>query len=377
MTRQLATIQRIESIEPLAGYDRISKAQILGWEVTVINGEFQPGDFCVFAEPDSLFPRRPEFEFLAKYKWRIKARKVGPLISQGIALPLDILTKAEGVTRGWDGLWLWKSPTGLQGIPTLEGAEVTQMLGIIKHEIPEFDTGVTINGKKGKSRTAGNFPQWISKTDETRIQSVSSVLREAEGLTCYITTKCDGSSMTTYLKRNEETGEFTFAVCSRQQEKAKGEFCHFWYTAVKHGVEEKLRVFQAIHSVRFPEGIALQGELCGPGVQKNRMKLGDYEFFIFNVYNIATKTFLDFADFVQIVDELGLKTAPILNANFTIVAETNVHTLMGIANHRYATNPDSWAEGIVVRPLQELRHRKLGRWSFKLIGENFMLQYGL
>jgi RNA ligase (TIGR02306 family) len=375
--RQLATIQKIISVEPIEGYDRVEKITVLGWELTALKGEFKVGDFCVFAEPDSIFPRRPEFEFLSKYKYRIKARRIGSIISQGIALPLDILVQAEGVTRGWDNLWLWKSPTGLQGIPTTEEAEVTDLLGIMKWELPEEDTGILVNGKPGKSKKKNEFPSDLRRTDETRLQAVMSVLKDLQGVRCYIAQKADGSSMNCYLRLNEQTGQFDFGVCSRNQEKAESDTCHFWYTARKHKVEEKMRTWLEANPDRFPKGFSLAGENVGKGIQKNRMGIEDFEFLIFNLFDIGQQQFMNYQDLVNLVQAMELKTVLILNDNFVIGPTTTFRTFMEIANHKYSGNTDSWAEGIVVRPVEEMKHRKLGRLSFKIISENFLLQHGL
>lgn len=52
--RQLATIQRIKTIEPIPNADAIEKANILGWHVVVKKGEFKEGDLCVYCEIDSI-----------------------------------------------------------------------------------------------------------------------------------------------------------------------------------------------------------------------------------------------------------------------------------------------------------------------------------
>jgi hypothetical protein len=40
MSRKLASIQRIEKLEPIPGADKIEKATVLGWELVVKKGEF-------------------------------------------------------------------------------------------------------------------------------------------------------------------------------------------------------------------------------------------------------------------------------------------------------------------------------------------------
>ena len=70
MSRKLASIQQIISIEPIEGADRIELAHVLGWQCVVNKGQFQPGDLGVYFEIDSFLPIRPEFEFLRASSYR-------------------------------------------------------------------------------------------------------------------------------------------------------------------------------------------------------------------------------------------------------------------------------------------------------------------
>ena len=66
MSRKLASIQRVWSIEPIEGADRIELAHVLGWQCVVNRGQFQPMDLAVYFQIDSFLPVRSEFEFLRK-----------------------------------------------------------------------------------------------------------------------------------------------------------------------------------------------------------------------------------------------------------------------------------------------------------------------
>lgn len=88
--RKLASIQKIEWVRPIEGYDRIELCGVLGWQIICKKGEFMPGDLCCFCEIDSVMPERPEFEFLRPKKFRIKTMKLKQTISQGIVFPLSI-----------------------------------------------------------------------------------------------------------------------------------------------------------------------------------------------------------------------------------------------------------------------------------------------
>ena len=91
--RKLASIQKIESLEPIEGRDFIVLAHLvgLGWQVIVKKDQFKPGDQCIFVEPDALMPERPEFEFLREKKFRVKVIKMRGVRSEGLILPISTL----------------------------------------------------------------------------------------------------------------------------------------------------------------------------------------------------------------------------------------------------------------------------------------------
>jgi RNA ligase (TIGR02306 family) len=91
MERKLASIQRIISLEPITGADKIEKATVLGWELVVKKGEFKVGELCIYCEVDSVLPDKKEFEFLRDRKFRIKTIKLKGQVSQGICFPLGII----------------------------------------------------------------------------------------------------------------------------------------------------------------------------------------------------------------------------------------------------------------------------------------------
>lgn len=93
MSRKLASIQKIISLEAIPNADKIMKATILGWECVVKKDEFNVGDLCVYIEVDSIVPDKPEFEFLRDRKFRVKTIKLRGTLSQGLLLPLSIFER--------------------------------------------------------------------------------------------------------------------------------------------------------------------------------------------------------------------------------------------------------------------------------------------
>lgn len=350
--RKLASIQKVTFVRPIEGADAIEKIGVLGWELVAKKGEFKPGDYCVYCEVDSILPEKPEFEFLRPRKFRIKTARMLGEISQGIAFPIDIIT-------------------GLDAITIAEDIDVTDAIGVTKYEPTpeEDDTGLTVGGLPGRSRKKDSFPGFAHKTDETRIQGCPSVLRDSIGKRLYAAEKLDGSSYTAYLK------DGVFGVCSRTQEKAEMLSCVFWNVTRKLDVESKMRAFVAAH----PEynNIYIQGELVGPGIQKNRQGFTEHTMRVFNVADADKDRYFNYEEFINACKEMGLDTVPILDDNIVLTEEMDINWFVTYATRKSTITPTNWAEGVVFRPVVEGFHRKLGRFSFKCINPEYLLKHKL
>lgn len=74
----------------------------------------------------------------------------------------------------------------LSGLPI--GTEVTELLGVTKFDRPEIANEL--------GNLVGTFPsQYISQTDEERIQTEPKSYSEIKGQPYYITSKIDGTSI--------------------------------------------------------------------------------------------------------------------------------------------------------------------------------------
>lgn len=331
--RKLASIQKIIKTEAIEGADAIEKATVLGWELVIKKGEFKAGDLCVYCEIDCLMPDKPEFEFLKARGMRIRTVRLRGQISQGICFPLNILP---------------------EGTEIAEGNEVTEILGITKYEPP---MPASLGGM-----ARGLFPSFIPKTDETRVQVLQDVLDAHSGLKCFVTEKLDGSSATFYMRDGE------FGVCSRNLELEFNEENSMWKFAVSNQLEEKLK--------GLSRNLALQGEIIGEGIQGNKYRLKGQTVRFFNVFDIDKYQFLSLDAFRKLIAELGLETVPVLEEDFILPNE--IPSLVNKARMKSTLNKDAWAEGIVIRPVEELHDKRYmkGRVSFKAINPEFLLKYG-
>lgn len=335
--RKLASIQIIQNIEPIPNADAIDVATVLGWRVVVKKNEFKVGDLVVYCEIDSLFPNKPEFAFLESKHFRIKTVKFRGQISQGIVFPISILPHDYLLSHN-----------------LCIGDDVTEVIGVTKYEAP---IPVHLSGM-----IKGSFPAFLIKTDETRIQSVPSVLDRHKGKIFIVSEKLDGTSMTTYLRDGE------FGVCSRNMELKEEGDTAYWKVARDLALVDKMKCLGF--------NVSFQGELIGWGIQGNKYKLppNTLAFKIFSVFNIDTYKFISYAEYAPWLMEMKLETVPIVDSAFQL--NHTVEELLKHAEGKSALCKDTEREGNVYRPLIEERDDELGRLSFKVISNRFLLKNG-
>lgn len=96
---KLASIQKVTSVEPIEGADKIVKIIVAGHElVTQKSNNLKINDFVVYFEVDAMLPTDSTFGWLAPnlikstdgYEgYRITPRKTKGIISDGLCLPLS------------------------------------------------------------------------------------------------------------------------------------------------------------------------------------------------------------------------------------------------------------------------------------------------
>ncbi len=338
MDRKLASIQVIKELSPINGADAILCAKVLGWECVVKKSEFQVGDRCVYFEIDSVLPIAQWNDHLRKEegkKLRVRTIRLRGQLSQGLAMPLSII------------------PLGEYEV----GQDVTQLVGVEKYEpiVPAHLSGMA----------KGNFPAFLHKTDETRLQSEPRVLDEAvsKGLVLVGTLKMDGTSFTAYRRDDE------FGVCSRNLDLKETEGNAHWRMARKLKLEEILR--------NEPRNLSIQGEICGPSIQANRLGLSESKLYLFNLFDIDTGKYLSHNELSVFAKKHGLNVVPTvhrLDFGGAVVPIDTSH-LLNIANNLNYDNGTP-AEGIVWRSACEIYSDVLkGRMSFKTISNRFLEKY--
>lgn len=351
--RKLATVRKIVAIDPIEGADNIVKATVDGWSlVTQKSNNFLPGDLVVFFEIDSFLPICEKFEFLRKSSYRkmgdqegfrLKTIKLRGTLSQGLILPLSEFKDILDTHLNSDG------QSYLEIVGFNEGDDLTEILGVTKYEKPENGgPGANLGGK-----SKGNFPEFLRKTDQERIQNCFGSLFE----TFETTLKLDGSSMTVYYK------DGVVGVCSRNLDLLEDDVNAFWSVARKKGLIDAL--------MAYGHNIAIQGELCGPGIQHNRENLSELQMYVFDIYKIDSMSYCTPYERGMIFEQLKVNGTtvehiPIIDPAVKLSDFKRVEDFLNYADRESLNHPI--AEGVVFKSVRRNGH------CFKAINTNYLLK---
>lgn len=356
--RQLASIRRITTLSPINGKDRIELATVDGWTVIVKKGEFRENELCVYVEIDSVLPDKPEFEFLRSKDFRIRTMKMAGCISQGICFPVSILPSGE-YAEGDD-------VTDVIGVKKWERQDATDA----KEEKPatkaKYPTWLMrwkwfrqLVYRCGDKRTSKGFPDFIAKTDETRIQNAPFYLNMDHPWV--VTEKVDGQSGTFALVKRKGLfkTKYEYIVCSRNLRLYKKDNSSYWAVSDKYRIQEKLRLYLETHDAKW---VALQGECISPKVQGNKYKVDEPDLYIFNLIMDGNRMGTLSAE--KDVLEMNLKMVPILGV---VELPKTVPEMLDMAHGESALG-NTIREGLVCRSLD-------GKQSFKAVDPLFLIKY--
>lgn len=382
MSRALAHIERIKDIQPIENADKIELVTILGWKCVANKGEFKIGDLCVYHEIDSRVPiDKPVYEFMAARDGKVKTCKFRGAISQGLALSLckfDVnLSKYKEGDDVTDILGITKIQTEEEKRLKRESEDprinrvnsrykkfLKTKFGkwIMKHKFTRAIFLYLFGGKKVKRK---DWPEFISKTDETRIENMPHQLQDKRLL--QVTEKLDGTSTTFFIKKKGLSYEF--GVCSRNVRQLDDkQTCYhdnnvYWEMALKYNVETVLK--DLAKKVGKPDYICLQGETIG-NVQGNPYQLVNNDFYAYNLIIDGVK--IDSLEGCRIMSDYGIKWVPILQCNF--VCPDTMEEMKEHAEGMSVVNPNVKREGCVYRDAENTI-------SFKNVSVSYLLKHNL
>lgn len=347
--RKLVSVQKVASINPIEKADRIEKVSILGWNVVVGKGEFTVGELVAYFEVDSfLRDGEPIFADLQKRSQRnffvngeflrghvLRTAKLRGVVSQGLAMKLSNIEPFL--------------PDGMSLGDLSEGDDITNFLGVVKFEEPIPQGGNII----------GSFDsRFAPKSDSVRVQNLAPIWEDLKSVEWEATLKVDGTSQTIV----NDNGQLR--IFSRNRELALQE--SLGYIAARDS--------GLLAVVEDNEGVAIQFELVGPGIQSNRLKLDRHKPVVFDVWVNRVKIPRN-----QWPSDLAEISAPILGLTPNGTLEDFIQQIDGIRGNY---TPNVLDEGVVFHPVNpdELPERvslALGEnKTWKIISNKFLLKNG-
>ena len=343
--RKLATIRKIDSIRPIPDADAIECAVVGGWTVVIKKGDFKAGDLAIYCEIDSWIPTELA-PFLSKGKEpreyngvrgeRLRSVKLRGQLSQGLLLDRFVALDKVGEIH--------------------EGMDVSDLLNIVKYEPP---VPACLAGK-----ARGGFPSFIPRTDQERIQNLTTEFAEwvSPGFpimpTWEVTEKLDGSSMTVYVNEQDQ------GVCSRNLNLYDTEGNTLWQVAHRDQIITALQDSQ--------RNLAIQGELIGEGIQGNPYKIKGQSFYVFDIYEIDKGSYMtptqrrDFCEFHELLHVPVIAFGAHL---YDTLGMATIDSLLEFAEGKSELNPQTDREGLVFKCNEQQK-------SFKTISNKYLLKHG-
>ena len=385
--RKLITLNKIESLTPIVGADRIETAKIKGWNIIVQKGLHKVGDWVTFFEIDSFIPKGLEpfandleprgtrkgqletGEIIEGYK--IGSLKLRGVISQGYIVPFKSYTKEQqayfnsNLKDDFDltkyiGIYKFEKPE--------TGAERQQRV----QNVPKTHFGLFLyKTKKWLEKTfpsvfkkhSGLFPNYLHRTECERIQNYSAQMYQhwLDDTLFQVSVKFDGSSISVYKKHKLK------GVCSREKNKNLKEITDKF-------VHEGLIIHNKLKGYKETNW-CVQGELIAPNIQGNFEGVSAPQVYVYSIWDIDKQQYLNPKEAFDFCTKWNLKHVPIIHESITLkqlfpnIKDANelVEVML-----KYAEGPSGlngkYREGLVYKQLTD------GYKSVKTISNSYLIK---
>lgn len=423
--RALAHIEKLVKVYPIKNADNIEMVQLLDFHVVVKKSDnFKVSDLVLYIEIDSILldglpePFKatldglkkklkkatgediqriqdeineilkhniyPEFEFLRQKKFTIKALKYGkfedefgsPIISCGIVFPISVL---ESVLK-----------TKNISMPEIsEGLDVTSLLGVEKvvEDLEEIKTDIVENKQNSLDKKlskykfyrkikklvagekiSGKWEDFLApQSDETNVQKLFTKMKERYGdqKGWVGHSKMEGQNISAYLKSTKFFFNLLekehFGVCTHHRNLITDDGSRFWQTIKELDFEKKLRAVGK-------KNIMLRGEHCGGKIQKNIYQLPSHRIFLFEVYDMETKKYYNYEQFMEFCHKYEFEHCPLVYENFSLPDTVQEMLKMSMRNDEIVPGVSVMSEGLVVRRMEDYSV------SFKVKNPEYLLK---
>ncbi len=326
-----ATVFTVKEVKSHPNADRLELVEVLGWQVVTGKGLRKDGQKCVYIQPDSLVPDK------WSEKWEVKQYLKGPDKNRVGQIRLRGEPSFGFIVEAADLNWE-------------DGEDVADYYGITKYEPP-----VKINC--GDSDVDCEFfPKY---TDIENLRNYPDVFEAGEEVVA--TEKIHGTNCRIGMVNGVKMAG---SMRLRRKEPENYEQNTYWFPWSIPEIQNFFNDISAIYGQ-----VIVFGEVYGHGIQKGYCYDSKNGLIGFRVFDIMTNGNWESPNNVKVYcDTYNIPMAPVLyRGPFSLKAIKEVsdgQTTVGDGNIR---------EGVVVRPVKERRHSRVGRLVMKYVGDEYLL----
>jgi len=366
--KSLVMLTTIKSVRQIPSVDAIDAVTMMANDriLFVKKGAFKLGDQVVYFEVDSPISVNKDkaddcrFKFLSGHcdkkindagEYYLVTVKLRDCISQRIVLPFDVFPQIGKFEEGRD-------VAALLDVTPYETPIVCDRRELPDETSQAFPSFVRVWSESPYERICA-FPSFLRKPSQRAIQEFKpEELKLLSKYTYEATIKMDGVFCMMYSFNGR------FGVCSRDTERhmcpdvkvgllqrclwwwfkckypkrGRGDRSLYWNAVIDYDIERKLSEY----CKQFNLNLAIQGEICGIGVQGNREQIPGQtpRFFVFDIFDIREQCYLLPTRRQQIISELGLEHVPIVATNFAFpeITESSIDESSPVLSAKYTAN---------------------------------------
>lgn len=331
-------VATIDKLLPHSNADALELAHVLGWQLVVQKGRYQEGDKIVYFPIDTVLPQELSDRLeVTKYldKQRIRCTKLRGEPSFGLAITPD------------DPAW---------GI----GENVAEYYGATKYEPPQ--RGFTRHGVNVPHPDAlPEHPLFYRYTDIENMRNFPDIFDDGEPV--LLTEKIHGCNSRIGIIEGEWMAG-SRKIRRKPVETGKEQESIYWYPMTLEPVHLMLTKFSEHY-----RQVVLYGEIYGPSIQSLHygMGQGTLGFRAFDL--LIDGKFCNWHTFHLMCASYGVETVPLIDeAPFSldmVKAHASGNTLL-------VDDTPHIREGVVVKPLAERSHPKIGRCILKYVSDAYL-----
>ena len=325
MSTLIVEVCKIEQVLPHGNADALELAQIKGWQCVIPKGRYLPGDLVTYIPIDAVIPAEHSDRWgITKYlsHGRVRCARLRGEPSFGVIVDRE------------DTAWA-------------EGLDVQDYYGITKYLPPV---------KLGAGDAEAAHPLFVEYTDVENLRNFPDALAEREEVS--VTEKIHGTSCRLGLIEGEWMAG-SMSVRRKRPENLADSI--YWQPMALPGVQPLLE-----HLGRTHCQVILYGEVFGSRVQNlNYGQVGALGFRAFDM--LADGKYLDTETFAGLCAEFAVPTVPVLYRG-----PYYLDTIKALSEGPTTLAADHIREGIVVKPVIERTHPKVGRVCLKYIGDPYL-----